>query len=494
VKKKETGIAETFSSGRPSLQGMMNGKDEMNLAEFPLAVLTDRPSPHLKTLVFEDRIRDKGRQDQEITRRLTISASDRYGLPTATDDEVILGLVQLSKANDFRSPTVPFSRYELISLLGWRDEGKSYRRVEESLKRWLGVTLYYENAWWNMQDGKWVDAHFHLLETVILQRGRERLPTKQKPAAKPRSSFTWNTMVFQSFQAGYLKQLDMAIYRSLKLPTAKRMFRFLDKKFHFAKLLRFDLGHFAHEHIGLGRSYDAAQLKRRLKPAIKELEDIGYLKPLSAENRFARVMQGAWEIVFVRGTKSNQQKNESSPPVGLEKDLIERGVTPSTAARLVRDYPSEKIETKLKVFDELAACRDKRISINPAGYLVQSICKDFSTPKRLAAYVLDNLISKSLGNVPAETQAAEGKKPPESEKFYVEHERIQKLLGELSAEGLAELEQEALKSTSSFHAKNYRRALESGNENLIGQYRRCLLENHLKKHFRKNTLIPSQKA
>jgi hypothetical protein len=272
------------------------------------------------------------------------------------------------------------------------------------------------------------------------------------------------------------------------------MFRFLDKKFHFAKLLRFDLGHFAHEHIGLGRSYDAAQLKRRLKPAIKELEDIGYLKPLSAENRFARVMQGAWEIVFVRGTKSNQQKNESSPPVGLEKDLIERGVTPSTAARLVRDYPSEKIETKLKVFDELAACRDKRISINPAGYLVQSICKDFSTPKRLAAYVLDNLISKSLGNVPAETQAAEGKKPPESEKFYVEHERIQKLLGELSAEGLAELEQEALKSTSSFHAKNYRRALESGNENLIGQYRRCLLENHLKKHFRKNTLIPSQKA
>jgi hypothetical protein len=86
MKKEHTGITETFSGGRPSLHGMMTGKDEMNLAEFPLAVLTDRPSPHLKTLVFEDRIRDKGRQDQEITRRLTISASDRYGLPTATDD------------------------------------------------------------------------------------------------------------------------------------------------------------------------------------------------------------------------------------------------------------------------------------------------------------------------------------------------------------------------------------------------------------------------
>jgi hypothetical protein len=41
----------------------------------------------------------------------------------------------------------------------------------------------------------------------------------------------------------------------------------LDKRFHFANELRFDLMSFAFEHVGLSRNYDAAQLKRRLGPA-----------------------------------------------------------------------------------------------------------------------------------------------------------------------------------------------------------------------------------
>ncbi len=52
------------------------------------------------------------------------------------------------KADNFASRQVQFSRYQLVHLLGWREEGKSYSRLEESLKRWLGVTLHYENASW----------------------------------------------------------------------------------------------------------------------------------------------------------------------------------------------------------------------------------------------------------------------------------------------------------------------------------------------------------
>ena len=36
------------------------GRDEMNLAEFPLATLADRAPRGCKTLVFEDRIWDRG--------------------------------------------------------------------------------------------------------------------------------------------------------------------------------------------------------------------------------------------------------------------------------------------------------------------------------------------------------------------------------------------------------------------------------------------------
>jgi plasmid replication initiation protein len=205
------------------------GRDELNLAEFPLAALAGRVGSGKKTLVFEDRIWDRGR-GRQVTRRLTISGSDQYGLPTALDDEVIVGLVQLTKAADFASRCVNFSRYELIRILGWRDEGRSYRRVEESLKRWLGVTLYYDNAWWDKRQQRWVAEHFHILEHVVLLKP-ERGGRKDGQQELPLSSFTWNERVFQSFDAGYLKQLDMELYRRLRLAVSKRMYRFLDKRF-----------------------------------------------------------------------------------------------------------------------------------------------------------------------------------------------------------------------------------------------------------------------
>src|SRR5688572_23556302 len=92
------------------------GRDEMNLAEFPLGTLSDRAPAGEKTLEFEDRIFDESKNDW-VTRRLTISASDKYGLPTALDDEVILGLIQLTKEQKFSDRKVPFSRYRLVEVL-----------------------------------------------------------------------------------------------------------------------------------------------------------------------------------------------------------------------------------------------------------------------------------------------------------------------------------------------------------------------------------------
>ena len=62
------------------------GRDEMNLCEFPIALLTDYPPEGIKTLVFEDR-----------HGKLTVVGSDDLGLPTALDSDVIVGLIQLSR-------------------------------------------------------------------------------------------------------------------------------------------------------------------------------------------------------------------------------------------------------------------------------------------------------------------------------------------------------------------------------------------------------------
>ena len=220
----------------------------------------------MKTLHFQDRLWDKKR-GESITRNLTVTGSDAYGLPTALDDEVLLGLIQLTKLHGFAERKVPFTRYQLIQLLGWREETKSYERLETSLNRWTGVTLYYGNAWWDKARQCWVDEKFHIIDNVWLRHRRD-----QKRGERLPSAFSWNEVIFRSFQSGNLKSIDFDFLIGLKSPVAKRLYRFLDKRFFHRHQWEFNLGELAWEHIGLARGYDAASIKRKLRVGISELE------------------------------------------------------------------------------------------------------------------------------------------------------------------------------------------------------------------------------
>jgi hypothetical protein len=80
------------------------------------------------------------------------------------------------------------------------------------------------------------------------------------------------------------------------------MFRFLDKRFHFDRVLTFDLREFACEHIGLSRGYPATKLKRYLQAALEELEAIGFLDPLDPEDRYTPVRRGEWTITLIQAS------------------------------------------------------------------------------------------------------------------------------------------------------------------------------------------------
>lgn len=374
-------------------------KDELNLAEFPIAALTDRVPDGQTTLVFEDRL--ERRDSPPIVRRLTIMGTHKHGLPTSLDDEVLVGLIQLTKRrSNFTDPKVQFSRYELIELLGWPQSGQSYRRIEEALHRWVGVLLMYENAWWDNAAKSWVDENFHVLDNVTLYDRERRRPSPRSKSGKgdkssgkaeraplPLSSFRWNEVIFQSFQSGNLKQLDLEFYLRLRLPTTKRMFRFLDKRFYRRSRLDFDLRTLACEHIGMSRSYAPTELKRRLKPALEELEQLGFLEPLSAEERYSYVKRGTWRIILIRGRGAQADTPPAPPPDTSE--LVEllkaRGVTAKTAADLVAAHPAGRVQTKIEVFDWLMKNEDKRVGKNPAGYLVASIRSDYQAPNDFPA-------------------------------------------------------------------------------------------------------------
>ena len=365
----------------PKPLGML-GRDEMNLAEFPITLLTDRVPKAQKEAVYQDEIFDE-RSGLTLTRKLTISAGN-HGLTTAIDDEVILSLIQLTRQkNNFTSRKVDFSRHELVQLLGWSVGGASYDRILLSLKKWTSVFLQYENAWRDNRSKTWTTAGFHIIDKYELSDGRS---AGDQLDLIP-SYIVWGEDIFESFQAGYLKQLDYDLCMGLSNSTAKRMYRFLDKRFHHKPDWTFGLKEFAQEHIGLSRNYDGpAHLRRKLRPAIEELERVGFLASLPEAERFPK-QGGVWMVRFRQQAAVEpllpllDRPPAANDPPALVGQLVGRAVTLKTAAELVEKHPAEAIAGKIEVFDWLVEKQDKRVAKSPAGYLVKSIEDDYAVPK-----------------------------------------------------------------------------------------------------------------
>ena len=450
--------------------GPRSYRDELNFAEFPLASLSDRLPPGKKTLVFEDTITDRGR-GQPVTRRLTISASEKFGLPTALDDEVILGLVQLSSAAKFGSRKVEFTRYQLIKTLGWRDESRSYQRVADSLKRWLGVTLYYDSAWWSKEEQAWVSEHFHILDNVtILDQQRYRRQMKRAPedSSAGLSSFTWNEVVFGSFQSGYLKQIDMDLYRSLKSRIAKRLFRFLDKRFHRRATLDFDLRCFAFEHIGLSKNYNVGQVKRKLRPAFSELERVGFLSPMDDTERFVKKGRGLWRITLRRASGQKRTK-VPAPDTATVSLLQERNISQSVALRLAREFSAEAISQQLEAFDWLVSRKDGRVSKNPPGYLYKAITESYERPQDFER--------------PRSARSAKPARPmPLRPTEKSDRNALDGFWAKLCELEQAEFERAALQAASTFQRQQYRESETNGGR-LFEAMKRNIIDDHIRRQL-----------
>jgi hypothetical protein len=444
-----------------------SGKDEMNLAEFPIALLSERVPRGQKTIEFEDRFYDGA--GKLITRRVTITGSDKYGLPTAKDDEVILGLIQLTRrANGFSSRTVRFSRSDLIRLLAWPDTGPSYKRLTLAFHRWLGVSLHYDNAWWDKAQERWTTVGFHIIESFKLasEGGGPRGQLES-----PVSRFTWNEDVFRSFQAGYLKQLNLDFYLDLTLPTAKRIYRFLDKRFYHRDEWVFDLKEFALDHVGLSRKYEGnTQLARKLEPAIRELEERGFLMPLPAEARYDKVSSRKWLVRFVRRRGKDAMPGPSAPANAapcpeLIEALTSRGVTPSTARHLASAHPEERIREKLESFDWLRSEKDGRVLRSPAGFLVQSIRENYEVPEGFRLHAEKARVTAAqCKRARLLEEERERREAAEEELERLRQERVRAYWDSLAEDEQGSVWSRAVETANPFFLKMYREHEGTGNE------------------------------
>ncbi len=430
----------------------------MNFAEFPLSTIGTRAARGQKTLYFEDDIWDESTR-QRIKRNLTVVGSTEFGLPTARDNDVLVALIYLTTCrNRIVEPKVYFSRYELVKFLRWDDGGASYRRLERSLNVLSTVALIYKGAWWDHAGKSWRSLNMHILESVDL-RGREGAG----PRDQPLSSITWNENVFSSFKSNYIKKLNVEVYFQLHSPAARQAYRFLDKKFYHERQREFELRWFACEHLGFSRSYDTAQLKCKLRRAIEELEEIGFLRPRPWEERFVKQAPGLWTIRLERQGQTVSRRPAEIPLDDLAKRLVERGVKADAARDLAESIPRAEIEQTLAKFDALPRRARENIK-NPGGYLVRAIRRPWepAQPATKAA-------------VPTPQKIAERRRSPIDRKQLAR----QALWNSLSAAEQSATTAAAFAESDQFSLDGWRRADEAGSELVATGYRQAILNRHL---------------
>jgi hypothetical protein len=305
-------------------------KDELNLCEFPFTLLSDRAPAGVKTMRFTDTIRRAN--GISIERKWTISGGDAYGLPTASDEPVYLALMEIAKKNQFKSPRIEFTVYEILKRLGMPDDGRSYRRLRASLLRLNSVTITADSSFYDVVKKEYKTVYsFHILEAFCLAGGR---------GSRQKSFVRFSNELWHSIESGAIKSLDFSLYLSLTSAIARRLFRYLDKVAYDGKpVFSIGLRKLAFEHLGLSRNYYPSDIKRLLKPAHEELIEMGFLG--AVDSRPGKED----EVMVYRFRRVNTDLMQ------ITEELTGRGMTLSAARKIVKEYPGPVIREQIEACD-----------------------------------------------------------------------------------------------------------------------------------------------
>ena len=311
-----------------------DGRDEMNLADFPISALqrtqlSDGDGGKLARLEFAATRYDAGAH-KRVTQRVTLTSTASDGLPTPADEHVILALLYVTKHSDnFADATVFFAPGQLFEIMGWAPNGRSYDRLRNVLRRLKALNIRYENAWWDVAGRGYEEE----VATGIISGYRiaRQVSGPRTSSTALRSWVTWTQQFHESLKNGNIKRLNLDVFFKLSSPTAQRMYRFLDKRFYNNSEVSMDLIEFACGHIGLAENSNVAILKRRLAPAIAELEKIGFLAKADLEQRYQKVRAGSWRIVLKSAESVGPTEPDTVPPA--QPDLLAMN-----SERLAREF------------------------------------------------------------------------------------------------------------------------------------------------------------
>lgn len=267
------------------LDGDHSGRDEMNLAGNPFALL-QAASKSGQTFLRREWKRTLG-NGRVVNAIWHVDGHTTLGLPGPSEIALYLVLLQLTREEKEKTgqwpQTINFSRGEVLRRMGWQDGTKEYNALRDAFFRLQAVAIQTEWAWHDARTGAPIPAiGVGILGDFVLADEKVR----REQGALPLSWFSWNKVVFDSICAGNLRSLALDFVLSLQLPTSINLFRLLELFRHRGKppatsvsLETFDL----RDRLGMTAYAYPSKVREKLAPAVAELIERGYLERLEVE-------------------------------------------------------------------------------------------------------------------------------------------------------------------------------------------------------------------
>jgi hypothetical protein len=224
----------------------------------------------------------------------------------------------------------------------------------------------------------------------------------------------------------------------------------------------------------------------------------GYIEGIEYEATSDREGKADWFIFYTPGPKARAEYRAFTKKGGpvvleveaptplfdrveeagpLEKELIELGVTQTTAAELVKSYPEERIRKQLEQLEWQREKKSRKAPADPAGYLVDAIRKDYAAPKGFESKA--DRAKREEAKREEERKAAVAARRKREAEAVAEGQRAQiaSYLEGLDAEALKRFEGEAIAAGRPELVRMY----EQASRQVKTTYLRLLREDHARR-------------
>jgi hypothetical protein len=268
------------------------GYDHLVLADWRTSVLRFQPR------------NDTGRQPEILTTgyrsaagvdmTVCLERGAATDFPTAQDDDVLLGLIYLAHEQGFPD-MVRFVPDRLARIIRWPRNDRYYKRIARALDRYKKLSATFHHNWYSKKDRAiklQLTTGIVAQAEVVTRRGRRTLD------AVPESHVQWTENFNSSLKEGNLLPINLDLFFGWSRPGAKQLYRQLNKTWRGGlkpTTYERDLREVACGHLGMT---DSKYLKRNFQQVVLEMEQKGYLLPLSERDRYRQISQGVWRVRF----------------------------------------------------------------------------------------------------------------------------------------------------------------------------------------------------